>query len=94
MKELSEEILDNIREDRKVIVEVRDNIIRFIDESEEKVVTFEGITRLSDTLTKMNAQLIEILKLNKKNAKEVDKDDHAYKDFMFEEIESRKSDKQ
>jgi hypothetical protein len=92
--DLFEEILKNTRNDRKQVEKVRDELVKLASlpevqaESMSLVSVAENIGKLSDVLTKMNAQLVELTKVSVKSATPSDKDINPDKDEMYDAIES------
>lgn len=90
---LIEEILDNSRRDRKTVEKIRDQILKLASSPEmmseplTSVGIAENIAKLSDVLTKMNAQLVELSKVSSKHDHE-DVDPKDEKEQIFDEIES------
>jgi len=90
---LADEILNNVRKDRAQVERVRDHIIDIVENesmSEEPLGMLgiaENVAKLSDVLTKMNAQLVELTKINVKHDKDTD-DPKTEKESIFDEIES------
>jgi len=71
---LWEEVLQNSREDREALVKVRTNLM---DAQGDPLLIAEGVARVSETLTKVNRDLIEVAKAASENDQEetVDRDD-------------------
>lgn len=97
--ELLDEALKNYREDRKELVVLRtklmDSLKRLGDELELGGIAgiSENVVKLSDVLTRMNAQVIELTKVNMKYEATDDSnslDSPGDKDNIFNEIESKK----
>lgn len=93
--ELLEEILQNVREDRSKVKEIRDKIVKlavdpdqaatFASEPLAMVGIAENVAKLSDVLTKMNAQLVETMKVSARRDRG-EQDPQAEKDSIFDEI--------
>lgn len=89
--DLFEEILKNVRDDREKVKTVRDSIVSLVggDVSEKEPLTMlaisENVAKLSDVLTKMNSQLVELTKVSVK--KDILKPPDE-RDDIFDEIES------
>lgn len=83
-----QEILKNARNDRNKVEILRDQLLRSVDYSDPSWVAIcETIVRISDSLTRNNSQLVEILKMSPKlDGKDESKD--SDKDSIFDEIES------
>lgn len=90
---LEEEILRNARSDRKTVEKVRDDLIKMTDlaevqaEAMSMVVIAENVCKLSDVLTKVNAQLVELHKVSLKNAP-ADDNKKPDSESIFDEIEA------
>lgn len=91
--DLFQEILKNVRNDREKLTKVRDNIISGMNGIELQIEPLamlgiaEAVGKLSDVLTKQNAQLVELTKVSvKEDAPEEDAD--ADRDSLYDEIES------
>lgn len=89
--ELIQEALDNARRDRKNVESVRDHILKL---TQDPSVNADGasvlgiadnIAKLSDVLTKMNAQIVELTKIAAKAERVEDGKDN---ESLFDEIES------
>jgi len=89
------EILENVRYDRKKVAAIRDRIVD-IATSDNPAMTIEplamlgaaeNIAKLSDVLTKMNSQLVELTKVSSKSDNP-DSEEQDNKDDIFDAIES------
>jgi len=90
-EELILEVLENARKDRRTIERVRDQIINLAnDPSLADGISIIGIAEnvgyLGEVLTKMNSQIVELVKVAEKS--ETPEDGQQEKDSIFEEIES------
>jgi hypothetical protein len=83
--DLVTEILTNARSDRHTIERVRDSLMNVLSSEDQANLGFatENVARLSEALTKINAQLVELVKVGTKGVKET-KEKHA--DSIFDEI--------
>lgn len=85
-EEMIQEALTNSRNDRKNLERVRSSLFNRIEEcgtlSSEDI---ESVATISEVLTKMNAQIVELTKIAVKD--DSSKDD-LEKEGIFEEIES------
>ena len=92
--DLLEEILKNYREDRKELVSLRKRLINNLDEDPgigALAGISENVVKLTDVLSRMNAQAIELSKVNMKNETIADSNDTLPdKDSMYAEIEAAK----
>lgn len=93
--DLFAKVVQNIHDDREILVGLRDKIIEV---SRGDVATLmaepmafsaiaENVSKLTDALTKMNSQLVELTKVSSKSdegEKDVDQD----KESIFDEIET------
>lgn len=90
-EDLFQEILGNIRKDRVSVEKMRDRLLYGIgaDEGEGPQITVgeiaENVAKLSDVLTKMNSQLVELTKLSSKSDKS---EDVMTSDDLYDAIES------
>lgn len=89
-EDLFTEILENSRRDRKTVEAVRDDLVTLskvadLPEGVTSLAISENIARLSDVLTKMNSQLVEMTKISVK----VDQPDKSKDDSgsIYDEIE-------
>lgn len=86
-----EEALENARKDRQTIVDFRKKLIDIamhpVMDAEPLgiVAVAEHIAKISDTLTKVNSQLVELSKIASKTKEE---DSQFDKDSLFDEIET------
>ena len=91
--DLFDEIVQNVRDDRAKVIVIRDNIISGISTLEVAVEPLamlgvaENIAKLSEVLTKMNSQLVELTKVSQKSDSP-ESDMSTDKDSIFDEIES------
>ena len=91
--DLFDEILKNVRNDREQVTLVRDNIIKGLSTLEVAIEPLamlgvaENIAKLSDVLTKMNSQLVELTKVSVKTDMP-EEDVKSSKDSIFDEIEA------
>lgn len=93
--DLTEEVVGYIREDRNRVVKLLDQLVdAATTSSAESVNVQEPMTlnvfadvasRLTDVLTKQNAQLVELVKVEMKRPQEQE-DPERLKDDIFEEI--------
>lgn len=82
-EELLEEIHENARKDRKRLEKFCDAMEKFIDLEPVLVPDVaEGVSRLSDCLTRCNSQLVEVMKIISKKKPETEKE----VDGLFDEI--------
>jgi len=92
-EDLFEEILKNARSDRKTVEKVRDELIKLTSQPEVMVegmamiTVAENVAKLSDVLTKMNAQLVELTKVSVKTEAPTDVKKVTDADSIFDEIE-------
>ena len=91
--DLIREALENARRDRQSVEKVRDHILELTkstgaEESESVLAVSDTVAKLSDVLTKMNAQLVELTKIAAKSEKG---EDAGNNDSIFDEIESSSS---
>lgn len=91
--DLIQEALKNLREDREKVKAVRDLLVNSVvgsEESEQPLVIdaeiSENIARLSDVLTKMNIQIVDLAKASLKSS--VPDDQTLDPKSIFDEIES------
>lgn len=90
-EDLIQEALENARRDRKTVEKVRDQIVQLVSdptiqaESLSLIGISDNVAKLSDVLTKMNAQIVELTKVTAKAEKTDDK--QSDKDSIFDEIE-------
>ena len=95
--DIFEEVLENIRDDRVKVQGIRDKVIASTGEdimSVEPLAVLgiaESVVKLSDVLTKMNMQLVELAKLSSrgdrdKESPKIDNDD------IFDVIEAAEQD--
>ena len=91
--DLFEEILQNVRDDREKVKLIRDHIVKLVSVEEVNVEPLamigiaENMAKLSDVLTKMNSQLVELTKVSVKTDTSAD-DVRTEKDSIFDEIEA------
>lgn len=95
-KDLVEEIKENARKDRQRLEKLCDDILKLTENAElmaqegTSVVLAEHLTRATDSLTKVNSQLVELAKLQTKKEmieKEIDAKKGNQSDELFDEIE-------
>ena len=92
-EDLFDEILKNVRNDREKLTKVRDNIIDGMTTTELAIEPLamlgiaENIAKISDVLTKQNAQLVELTKVSVKSDNP-EEDSLSEKDDIFDEIEA------
>jgi hypothetical protein len=98
--DLLDEVLKNYRDDRKELVILRAKLMNSLktlgDDLELGGIAgiSENVVKLSDVLTRMNAQAIELTKVNMKHELISDSnslDSPHDKENIFDEIESKKS---
>lgn len=85
-KELWEEVLRNSREDREALVRVRSNLM---DAQADPLLIAEGVARVSETLTKVNRDLIEVAKASSEAA---DDEESFDRDDILDELERDRED--
>lgn len=91
-EQLFQEILDNARRDRKTIETVQNDLIKAVRsvQVEEDGLTMmaiaEQLAKLADSLTRTNAQLVEISKVQAKNSPPSD-DHKENSDSIYDEIQ-------
>jgi hypothetical protein len=91
--DLFKEILENVRNDRATVQKVRDQIVKLASdptiqaEQLAMVGIAENVAKLSDVLTKMNSQLVELTKVSAR-AERPNEDPKGEKESIFDEIES------
>ena len=89
--DLLEEIHDNACQDREALAKIRDKVVDGFDATDPlaKAVISDNMARLSDSLTKVNMQLLEIAKIRLKkeiaSSRKSEQDD-GDSDAMFDEI--------
>lgn len=91
MDDIIDEIHANAVEDRAALSQVREKIVESFDPGDQfaRAATADSVSRLSDSMSRINAQLLEIAKIKLKEhiavlrAGEEDGDDP---DSMFDEI--------
>ena len=90
MDALLEEIHENSVKDREALTKVRDEIVTGFDPADQfaRSATADSVARLSDSLSKINVQLLEIAKihLKEKIAKDRAEAGDDDPDSMFDEI--------
>lgn len=90
MDDILDEIHANAVEDREKLRDVRDKMVSSFDSADPlvRMATADNVARLSDSMVRVNAQLLEIAKLKLKedisNKKMSSEDDDP--DSMFDEI--------
>jgi len=90
MDDIIDEIHANAAEDRAALSQVREKIVASFDPEDQfaRAATADSVSRLSDSMSRINAQLLEIAKIKLKEhiavlrAEEGDDDP----DSMFDEI--------
>lgn len=89
-KDLVDEVLENARRDRKAVESIRDRLIGEIshpvDDGEpiSAITISRDIAGLSEVLTKINSQLVEVAKFVSKSG---ERDESNDKEDIFNEIE-------
>ena len=89
-KDLVDEVLENARRDRKAVESIRDSLIREVsretDDGEQisAIMISRDIAGLSEVLTKINSQLVEVAKFVSKSG---ERDESNDREDIFNEIE-------
>ncbi len=94
--DLFAKVVQNIHDDREILVELRDKIIQIgkgdaatlLAEPVTLAAVAENVSKLTDALTKMNSQLVELTKVSSKSD-EGEKDKDQDKESIFDEIENQ-----
>lgn len=99
-EQLFQEILDNARRDRKTLEEVRDGLVKAAKTAAAQVAEDGGLTmmaiaeqvaKLADSLTRSNAQLVEISKVKAKEGPPPEDDAKDSVDSIYDEISQSQS---
>lgn len=92
-EDLIEEVMKNIREDRAKASKVRDRLLVDLDSARDELDAdntmsigsiAENVSTLTDVLTKMNAQIVELTKISQKRDTQNTEDDRS---AIFDQIE-------
>lgn len=82
-KKLEDTLIERVAEDRDRLIKLLIKLDKIIEYNEEKALfVADNISKLSDSLTKQNAQLLELIKLQQKEKEKQEKED---KDFSLDE---------
>jgi vacuolar-type H+-ATPase subunit I/STV1 len=105
-EELQQEIVENARSDRKRLVQIADGLKKFADrgqvqaegdgegmDPEVALALSEQVAKVSDSLTKINQQLVELVRINARripSAEEIAKFNAKEKDSVYDEMEAER----
>lgn len=102
IEQLREEIVENSRKDRERLEQVADGLLKLVDKersAEEQVASelpaeaaaavSEELSKITDSLTKINAGLIELVKIDAKSPADPKARLEKQRDTIYDEIQDR-----